>query len=203
MRYARRLLGDDVEKARDVVQESFLKLCRECRRPDRRRALIDHVDEWLYRVCRNHAIDIFRKEKRMNVMSNALLRDTMDPSSADRATPNSPQSTGPRVLLEQRERREQLAASIRALSPRQQELVYLKFEGGLSYKQIASITKLSQSNVGYILHTAMRALRDSLSRPAPLSHDSSAQGGRAQVSSEQRASAPVSSSSNSSSERSA
>ncbi len=168
MRYAKRLLGGDTERARDVVQESFLRLCREARRlgvePERREQLIKHADEWLYRVCRNHAIDILRKEKRMHTLTDALLVANESPTP-DAAVSRSATSISspPGALLEEQERRRTIQASIRQLNPRQQELVFLKFESGLSYKQIASITQLSTSNVGYILHTAMRALRQSLS----------------------------------------
>ena len=51
-RYARRIVGDD-ERARDVVQETFLKLCHEDRH-----ALDGYLVEWLYTVCRNKALDV-------------------------------------------------------------------------------------------------------------------------------------------------
>jgi RNA polymerase sigma-70 factor (ECF subfamily) len=48
-RYALRLTGE-IETARDVVQETFLRLCRQ-----RRGDVEGHVAEWLYRVARNLA----------------------------------------------------------------------------------------------------------------------------------------------------
>ena len=48
------------------------------------------------------------------------------------------------------------------LSPNQQEVVRLKFQDELSYKQISSVTGLTVSNVGFLLHTAIRRLRDGL-----------------------------------------
>ena len=59
LRYASRLLGD-VDRARDVVQDTFLKLCRED--PTR---LDGHLAQWLFTVCRNRALDIQRKEGRV------------------------------------------------------------------------------------------------------------------------------------------
>ncbi len=41
----------------------------------------------------------------------------------------------------------------------QREVVLLKFQNGLSYKEIARVTQHSVSNVGYLLHTAIKTLR--------------------------------------------
>ena len=54
--YARRLTGD-LDAARDVVQDAFLKLCQRPFQPNDPR-----LGPWLFRVCRNRAIDHLRKE---------------------------------------------------------------------------------------------------------------------------------------------
>jgi RNA polymerase sigma-70 factor (ECF subfamily) len=41
-------------------------------------------------------------------------------------------------------------------------VVRLKFQHGLSYKEIAAVTELSVSNVGYLIHTAIKKLRTEL-----------------------------------------
>ena len=89
VRYARRLTGD-LESARDVVQECFLRLCRQ-----RRNKVKAHLRPWLYSVCRNLAFDRLRKERRM---------EALDDSTAE------PQAS-PVVRLERRERNESVAAS--------------------------------------------------------------------------------------------
>ena len=38
----------------------------------------------------------------------------------------------------------------------------LKFQNGLSYKEISRVTELSVSNVGYLIHTAIQKLRQQL-----------------------------------------
>jgi RNA polymerase sigma-70 factor (ECF subfamily) len=38
-------------------------------------------------------------------------------------------------------------------------VIRLKFQNGFSYKQIAGITGLSVSNVGFLIHTGIQALR--------------------------------------------
>jgi RNA polymerase sigma-70 factor (ECF subfamily) len=41
----------------------------------------------------------------------------------------------------------------------QQEVIRLKFQNGFSYKEISRITQLSVSNVGFLIHTAIKALQ--------------------------------------------
>lgn len=53
-------LTNDLDTAREVVQESFLKLCEEDQRKVDKR-----VRAWLYAVCRNKALDIMKKERKM------------------------------------------------------------------------------------------------------------------------------------------
>jgi RNA polymerase sigma factor (sigma-70 family) len=45
------------------------------------------------------------------------------------------------------------------LPPRQQEVIQLKFQNDLSYQEIAEITKTSANNVGVLIHTALKTLR--------------------------------------------
>ena len=51
---------------------------------------------------------------------------------------------------------------IEQLSDQQQEVLRLRLKDGLSYQQIADVTGLSASNVGYHLHQAVTTLRAKL-----------------------------------------
>ena len=51
---------------------------------------------------------------------------------------------------------------IETLPKNQREVIYLKFQCDLSYKEISSITNLSVSNVGFLIHTAVRSIRKQL-----------------------------------------
>ena len=155
VRYAQQFVAD-VERARDVVQETFMKLHAnrdQFRLADARPADQDEPDNskltsWLYKVCRNQAIDVARKEKRMT----SSPPDQFDEKFA--AKQRSPDA----VLLAE-ERQQTLLALIDRLPPNQQEVLRLKFHGGLSYQEIADVTGHSRSNVGYLLHTAISKLR--------------------------------------------
>jgi RNA polymerase sigma-70 factor (ECF subfamily) len=56
---------------------------------------------------------------------------------------------------------------VKNLPKNQREVVYLKFQCDLSYKEISEVTKLSVGNVGLLLHTALKEIRRRvLSEPA-------------------------------------
>ena len=64
LQYATRILGDR-DRARDVVQETFVQLQRSPRhQTDAAPA------KWLFTVCRNRALNICRKEKRMTYLDH-------------------------------------------------------------------------------------------------------------------------------------
>ncbi len=54
-RYATLITGD-LEQARDVVQDTFVRLCAE--KPSTVNA---HLGQWLFTVCRNRALDVQRR----------------------------------------------------------------------------------------------------------------------------------------------
>jgi RNA polymerase sigma factor (sigma-70 family) len=144
IRYALRFTRDP-DQARDIVQDAFLQLCRADPAD-----VADHVGAWLFTVCRNRALDILRKEDRMNVLSEAAAEVVAGPDP------------GPEARAEHRDDHRRALAALGALSPNQQEIVRLKFQAGLSYNEISAITGLSVSNVGFQIHTAIRRLRAGL-----------------------------------------
>jgi RNA polymerase sigma factor (sigma-70 family) len=141
VRYAARMTGD-LERGRDVVQETFLRLCREPAV-----ATSSHLDQWLFIVCRRLALDVRRKETRMNTGDVAAICDL--PSAASEPSP-----------MEHAEDVNHVLRLLGSLPANQQEVVRLKFQEGMSYKAIAGITGLSVSNVGFLLHTAVKTLRE-------------------------------------------
>lgn len=143
-RYAVRLTGD-LDSARDVVQEVFLQLCSED--PAR---MDSRVAPWLLTVCRNRALDVRRKERRMQPLSEAEVKTG---TSKDR---------DPAKIVERREGAGQALQVLALLPENQQEVIRLRFQNGLSYREIAGVTKLSISNVGYLIHTAIKKIRERL-----------------------------------------
>ena len=54
--------------------------------------------------------------------------------------------------------------SLASLDDRSRELIRLKFNEELSYKEISARTNLTISHVGYLLHHALKDLADALKR---------------------------------------
>ena len=54
---------------------------------------------------------------------------------------------------------QRLRGLVSQLPERQRELVNLKFEGDLSYKEMSEVMKMSVSHVGVQLHEALQTLR--------------------------------------------
>ena len=138
--YACRITGNP-DHARDAVQDTFLRLCRKGVLPD------DHVAPWLFRVCRNRCIDILRKEKPMQALTE----------THEAALPAPGRSPAEEAGL--RERASLLLQKLAELPARQAEVIRLKFQHQMSYREIAAVTELSESNVGYLLHTGIQTLR--------------------------------------------
>jgi RNA polymerase sigma-70 factor (ECF subfamily) len=133
--------------AQEIVQDTFLQLCQQ-NPADQFAAEGFNLRAWLFRVCRNRAIDVQRKEKRMQTEAMTML-DAVVSEMADPATIAADNETATRI--------EQM---LTGLSENQQEVVRLKFQNGFSYREIAEVTGLTVSNVGVQLHTALQKIRE-------------------------------------------
>lgn len=140
--YAAGLLGGDWDRARDVVQDTFIKLHRQDPA-----SIQGRLKSWLYTVCRNRSIDILRKENPM-ISSSGEAFDSINDSAPD-----------PSRAMEDRERHSEVLALLERLPENQREVIRLKFQGDLSYKEISDVTGLSVSNVGFLIHTGIKRLR--------------------------------------------
>jgi RNA polymerase sigma-70 factor (ECF subfamily) len=140
--YAAHLAGDS-ERARDIVQEAFVRLCAQ-----ERTHVEAHLAEWLFRVCRNLAIDIRRKERRMNLLSQdqSDVLGSLEPEPGD--------------AIEQNDSFAAVTRAMKTLPKNQQEVIRLKFQHGLSYKEISAATQLTVTNVGFLIHTGLKSLRE-------------------------------------------
>jgi RNA polymerase sigma-70 factor (ECF subfamily) len=145
--YTTSILNGDAERARDVVQDAFLKLW-----------VADHtkvqenVKSWLYTVCRNRALDVLRKEQRMDFGNEVAL--SLIPS----------QQQEPGHQADVHDLADRVWDLVESLTPNQQEVLKLKFQHDCSYQEIAEITGLSVGNIGFILHTCLKKLRRQLER---------------------------------------
>ncbi len=137
--YARGITGD-LESARDAVQETFLRLSRQDVV-----SLAPRIAPWLFFVCRNCALDHCRK----------IIKFSPEALDEEQAS-DAPTPSAEAVAADEGARLRQLVA---LLPPKQRELVQLKFEAGLSYKEMSEAMKMSVSHVGVELHEAIQTLR--------------------------------------------
>jgi RNA polymerase sigma-70 factor (ECF subfamily) len=168
--YAMRIVGD-ADRARDVVQETFARLLAAERDPFSRHPTDDPNDppthdpsgagrltRWLYTVCRNRALDVRRKERRMTRLTDLPTSTTTaaEPSDADGFPGPAPD---PAMNAERHDAASHVLLLLDRLPANQQEVIRLKFQQGLSYRDIAAVTQLTESNVGFLLHTGLKTLR--------------------------------------------
>lgn len=135
-------LCSDRELARDAVQETFFRLIRA-----RDKAMPENLPAWLFTVCRNVVTD---HQRRQNVVQFGV-DFTVDETVALGLSPDD--------AMERGEREKRLAELVAELPDRERELIRLKFQVGLSYREIEEVTGISQGNIGYFLHMAVKQLR--------------------------------------------
>jgi RNA polymerase sigma-70 factor (ECF subfamily) len=140
VRYAARLLGDG-DSAREAVQHAFLQLCE--RSPEE---LCGREAPWLFRVCRNKALDLIRLRQRHSGDSAADLAGLAgrEPDPAEQA--------------ERQDLCGELARQVAQLPANQREAIDLWCEG-FSYREISTIAGQSEGNVRVLVHRAIKQLR--------------------------------------------
>lgn len=144
VRYAMSITGE-LESARDVVQDTFIRYVRDPAAP-RGAGSEKHIEAWLFTVCRHRAIDHQRKHSRIIPM----------PLPEDRPV----ESPGPDAQAEGHDTESALLRLLDGLTQNQRDVIRLKFQNDLSYREISAITGLSETNVGFLLHTGLKKLRD-------------------------------------------
>ncbi len=141
IRYAWGITGSR-ELACDVVQDTFLKLCTA------ERAKVEgHLAPWLYTVCRNRAFDVRKKEGRMSVLD----KEQSEARASDAPLPDTEAARG--------EDREAILGVLGNLPEQQQEIFKLKFEHGMTYREIAKVMEMPLSSVSATLTKALRTMR--------------------------------------------
>lgn len=135
----------DIERARDIVQDTFIRLCQQDVSKVR-----DGLKTWLFTVCRNRALDVLRKESRVGELNETEFARTASPGMS------------PDLTLDHAERLDQVMRYMARLPENQQTVILLKFRDGLSYQEIADQTGLSSGNVGFLIHTGLKRLRELL-----------------------------------------
>lgn len=139
--YASTILND-IDQARDVVQETFTRLCQQDVAKVR-----ENLKAWLFTVCRNRALDILRKQKSHPPLEEVRWKKVAGPGLQ------------PDEHADQQERAAKLTACLSRLTDNQRTVIILKFQQGLSYQDIKKITGLTTGNIGFLIHTGLKRMR--------------------------------------------
>ena len=86
----------------------------------------------------------------------------MKPLSEVEMNSQASSDPSPAEHAEQRETASELLGLLAQLPQNQQEVVRLKFQNGLSYQEISKVTNLTVSNIGFLIHTAIKTIRQQL-----------------------------------------
>lgn len=142
---AGRILGD-ADEAKDVAQESFLRIWRQAASWRSGEA---RFDTWLHRVALNLCHDRLRRRKER----------PLDDEQALELADNAP---SPEEQLETADRSARMAAALAALPERQREAIVLQYYQELSNIDAAALMNISVEALESLLSRARRQLRSQL-----------------------------------------
>lgn len=148
VRYAQRFVGD-LHAARDVVQHAFLRLCDQDPKELRGREAA-----WLYRVCRNRALDWLRQAGRLQSFD-----ESDEQLLGNSAEQHSSPDTDPAILAERGELSDVLRSLVDRLPLLYREPLQL-WSQGWSYREIAEVVERTEGNVRVLVHRAVKTLRE-------------------------------------------
>lgn len=109
---------------------------------------------WLFTIARNTINDYYRKQKRHKIISIDSILDLM---SKDK---------GPEDLVISEERNSNLENALNILNNKKRNIIAYKFGANLKNVEIAKILKISESNVGVMLHRIMKKLKSEMEKEA-------------------------------------
>lgn len=107
---------------------------------------------WLYRIAHNQIVDYYRKKSRRPTvpLEKVVIADSEDP----------------RQVAERQLEIEELARATKKLTHAQQEVISLRFAGGLSVAEVAKAMGRSEGAIKALQHSAILSLRKVLSTEA-------------------------------------
>jgi RNA polymerase sigma-70 factor (ECF subfamily) len=162
-RLALRVLRDE-ERARDAVQDAFLKAYVNLGRFEGRSSFYT----WLYRLVMNLCLDARRRDQSSRVIDTPEAAD-LDRLGAPESRPADEMTfreheQGPEAALDRGQLRAALAQAIEELPDAARETLILREVEGLSYAEIAEALDIPKGTVMSRLHYARRRVQELLRR---------------------------------------
>lgn len=143
-----RMIGDHGE-AEDATMETFVAAMKALDRYEEQ----GKFSSWLFSIAKREGLRIFRKRKRIPLLSEDLDEHREVKSQPADETPK------PDQVMQWRERRESLAEAINRLPDLEKEVVHLRLEQNMSFKEIAVLMDCSINTALGRMHNAVKRLR--------------------------------------------
>ena len=145
----------DEELARDILQDTFMKLSQHAHNYDSS----SPVSAWLYTIARNRSIDHLRKRKHKELSLDQPLKDG---ESATLGTLLADQSATSQDRAEAREIAERIDQALDEINRDQKESFILREVHGLQFNEIAQLLSISENTVKSRYRYALEGLRKRL-----------------------------------------
>lgn len=139
-----RYRGADDQTANDLAATVFERALTYLHQYDPRKS---QIQTWLFAIARNLSINHWKAEKETVPLDDELPEEKLPLEE----------------LIVQTHDKERVLAALQMLDQRSREIIALKFSGELSNREIAELTRLTESNVGVILYRSLTRLRKELS----------------------------------------
>ena len=136
------------EDAEDIVQETLIREWKECQEGKE----IDNVEAFSLTICRNLSLDHNAKLEQRNVAFDEDVHDQPDTTRS------------PFEEMVDHERFQMLNALMNSLPEKQRTAMQLRDVEGRSYKEIAEVMQISESDVKVNIFRARKAMREKLQR---------------------------------------
>ena len=142
-----------IDDAQDIAQDAFIRVFKSIKEFRNE----SQFYTWFYRILVNLALDHLRRNKNQaSEFQDGVLLRSQSAAEAQLKT------TNPREELWKKQRRKAIVESIDSLPPDQRTTVILREIDGLSYEEIAQVTKVPIGTVMSRLFYARRKLQDKL-----------------------------------------
>jgi RNA polymerase sigma-70 factor, ECF subfamily len=150
--------GAPPEEARDLTQDSFLRVFRGEAKLDNRTQL----EAWLFEIARNVWANALRDRTALKRTATLISLDELDSQGEPREAVDPAYTTGGQDALTSAITREQLEILHHALAElpdQMRQCVRLRLKDDLKYREIAAVMRISIETVKSHLHQAKKRLR--------------------------------------------
>lgn len=143
--YFRPKVSNNEFEAEDLTSQTFEKALRNIKKFKWQGV---SFSSWLYKIANNTLIDFYRKNKNSVEITEGIYQNLKDENKLieDQAT--------------DADTKQKIGLILSKLPEREQKIIKLKFYDGLGNKEIAKQMKISETNVGTVLHRITLKLRD-------------------------------------------